>query len=216
MHGVNENSLSLTLEVEEAKNAITLQDLVLQDAGRGRGDAWSPQPPARAHPQRDAAHRGGGHDDHRGAGPRTATPATALSSRSMEKYWEALKNIYNLFKILGNYESSTGSAHYYSESRHHGEPVGGAGAEMAELSPGYSHGGYADPAAEEGAETSGSGSAEDGSGSEDTDEGARGYEGCRCPASPSRSGGSRPCPPSTSTRTPGTRPRQEVSRGSGQ
>ena len=84
------------------------------------------------------------------------------------------KNIYDLLKILGNYESSTGSAHYYSESRHHGE----AGAEMAELSPGYSHGGYADPAAEEGAETSGSGSAEDGSGSEETDEeGAGGYEG---------------------------------------
>ena len=83
-----------------------------------------------------------------------------------------------MLKILGNYESSTGSAHYYSESRHHGEPVGGAGAEMAELSPGYSHGGYADPAAEEGAETSGSGSAEDGSGSEETDEeGSGGYEG---------------------------------------
>ena len=82
MHGVNENSLSQTLE--EAKNAITLRDLMLQDAGRGRGDAWSPQPPARAHPQRDAAHRGGGHDDHRGAGPRTAAPATALTPRSVE------------------------------------------------------------------------------------------------------------------------------------
>merc|ERR1712197_306440 len=84
----------------------------------------------------------------------------------MIKYWQVFKNIYDLLKILGNYESSTGSAHYYSESRHHGE----AGAEMAELSPGYTHGGYADPAAEEGAETSGSGS-------EETDEeGAGGYE----------------------------------------
>ena len=52
-----------------------------------------------------------------------------------------------MLKILGNYESSTGSAHYYSESRHHGEPVGGAGAEMAKLSPGYSHGAYTEPAA---------------------------------------------------------------------
>ena len=82
MHGVNENSLSQTLE--EAKNAITLQELVLQDAGRGRGDPRAPQPPARAHPQRDAAHRGGGHDDHRGAGPRTAAPPAALAPRSVE------------------------------------------------------------------------------------------------------------------------------------
>ena len=89
--------------------------------------------------------------------------------------------------------SSIGTAHYYSESRHHCQPLGWVGAEMAKLLPGYSHRAYTDPAAEEGVETSGSGSAEDGSGSEDTDEGARGYEGCRCPASPSRSGGSRPC-----------------------
>ena len=134
-----------------------------------------------------------------------------------------------MFKILGNYESSTGSAHYYSESRHHGE----AGAEMAELSPGYSHGGYADPAAEEGAETSGSGSAEDGSGSEETDEeGAGGYDGGPLsilaakkrrkqtvlkPIQPARGTPSpSTCPPSLSTRTRVTRPRRGVSRDSDQ
>ena len=104
---------------------------------------------------------------------------------------------------------------------------------MAKLSPGYSHGAYTDPAVEEGAKTSGSGLAEDGSGSEETDkEGAGGYEGGplsslaaekrrkqtvfkpgkRASGTPSPS----TCPPSPSTRTLGTRPRRGVSRGSGQ
>ena len=71
---------------------------LLQDAGRGGGDAWSPQPPARTHPQRDAAHRGGRHDDHRGAGPRTAAPAAALTPRSVEIFDD--KILEGLQKIL--------------------------------------------------------------------------------------------------------------------
>ena len=96
---------------------------------------------------------------------------------------------------------------------------------MAKLSPGYSHGAYTDPAVEEGAKTSGSGLAEDGSGSEETDkEGAGGYEGGPLsslatkkrmkqtvfkPGQPARGTPSpSTCPLSPSTRTPGTRPRR--------